>query len=76
MVDDFPFDAGETEAGTYDINGSTATYSRSPEIGITRLTWTSGERDYVLKSSPTCAGDEPPDLETMLRFARELEVQI
>lgn len=72
IVDALPLEVGETEAGTYDVNGSNATFSTQPDLGVTRLTWTSDERGYVLKSSPTCVGDEPPDLDTMLRFAREL----
>ncbi len=72
IVDVFPAEPGETEINTYDIDGHTATYSTQADIGITRLSWVNGDRGYVLKSFPNCAGDEPPPLDTMLQFAREL----
>lgn len=72
LVDAFPPEQGETVASTYDINGTIATYSSRSDLGIARLSWTLGDRGYVLKTTPQCEGDQPPTPETMLRFARNL----
>lgn len=64
--------AEQTITGTHDINGSSATSSIQTNRNITRLAWTTGNRSYILSSSPACDGDQPPSLDIMLRFARSL----
>jgi hypothetical protein len=73
IVDEFPPEPGETVIDTFDVDGATATYSTQDALGIARLAWTISNQGFVLKSSPACAGDEPPTIETMLRFARNLD---
>ena len=65
--------AEQTFTGTHDINGSSATSSIQTNRNITRLAWTTGNRSYLLSSSPACDGDQPPSLDIMLRFARSLD---
>lgn len=72
IVDAFPAQPGETATDTFDVNGATATYS-TDDRGTARLSWILNNNGFVLQTSPTCAGDEPPTIETMLRFARNLE---
>jgi hypothetical protein len=74
LVDRFPTESGETNVGDYDVNGATATYSTQVDHGIAWITWKSGDRGFVLKSSPACLGDQPAPLETMLQFARALMI--
>jgi hypothetical protein len=59
--------------GTHDINGSVATETTQLNRNLTRLSWTSDDRSYVLTSAPACDGDQPPSLDVMLEFARGLE---
>jgi hypothetical protein len=59
--------------GAHDINGTTATETFEANRNITFLSWTVGDRSYVLSSAPACDGDQPPSLDTMLAFARGLE---
>lgn len=63
----------QTGTGSHDINGTTATSSVQANRNITRLTWTTGNRSYLLSSAPACDGDQPPSLDTMLNFARSLK---
>jgi hypothetical protein len=65
--------AEQTVTGSHDINGTIATETVQANRNITRLAWTVGDRSYVLSSAPACDGDEPPSLDTVLRFARSLE---
>ena len=60
--------ADQTVTGSHDINGATATETVQTNRNITRLTWTVGDRSYVLSSAPACDGDEPPSLDIMLAF--------
>lgn len=73
IVDAFPSQPGETLIDTFDVNGATATYS-TDDRDVARLSWNFSSHGFVLQSSPTCAGDDPPTIETMLRFARNLDI--
>ncbi len=72
LVEQFPRELGETDVGTFDVNGATATYSTQVDHGIARLRWTTPDHGFVLKTAPSCVGDQPPTLDTMLTFARSL----
>jgi hypothetical protein len=64
---------GQTVTGSHDINGTLATSSVQANREITRLTWTIGNRSYVLSSAPACDGDRPPSIDVMIEFARSLD---
>lgn len=61
--------------GTHEINGVAADYALDADTNRTRLAWTIGDTAYVLQSlefATLCPLGDPPDIDTTLRFAREL----
>lgn len=70
---DEPWEPGSID--TYDINGIPADYAIDDVTNRIRLTWTIDDRTYVVQSlefATQCPLGDPPDLDTTLRFAREL----
>lgn len=64
---------GDGPARAHDVNGHVATYQVGGQPpSAARLSWSDGERGFVLETQSGCEGDTLPSEETLLRFARGL----
>ena len=60
-------------AGVYKVHGQRATYYLDPDRSAT-LVWTEGQQTFGLGTISSCGGDTLTTLDSMLRFARGLDV--
>jgi hypothetical protein len=65
--------ANQQVAGTYKVHGEYATYYLDPERSAA-LVWTEGRQAFALSTISPCGGDTLTRLDSMLRFARGLEI--
>jgi len=63
---------GDNPVRAHDVNGHLASYQEGGQPPSARLSWSDGERGFVLDAVPGCEGDAPASEEKLLRFARGL----
>ena len=71
FIADFAVDGRERDLGTFDINGSPGQILVFPTGTAARLTWTTDDRDFLIRAS-LCGDDEERSIASLLRFALDL----